>query len=251
LSEVPLYGWLPSRSDLAPLNPGPQTRKPKPLNHTPYTRSHEHFKLSEVCSIHTVDYNLFIKSQLTRTQSILRPCGIRIWSRNILELRRNETVVVHRVACSFEGGPTWLERFPPDAGRSTGFTIFLFTNGQPRCPPSSVSDSSFNSFPRQKLTHMYQKQEVQLTGLSNNESRLCEAGPVILIPLDPLIMILVDVATSIHSGYAYMELVPRSSMAWFGFPRPKPRIARPLSSKLGTCKTVRTRIWSWLPGQTH
>ena len=46
---------------------------------------------------HTVDHNLFIKIQLTQTQSTLRSYMVRSWSRNTLELRGDETFVVHRV----------------------------------------------------------------------------------------------------------------------------------------------------------
>ena len=47
---------------------------------------------------HTVDYAPFIKSQLARTHSTLRPCVVHIWSRTTPESGVNETLVVHRVA---------------------------------------------------------------------------------------------------------------------------------------------------------
>jgi len=52
-----------------------------------------------------VDYNLFVKSQLTRPRLTLRPYVVQIWTRNTLEFRGGETGVVLRVA------PPWPEMF--------------------------------------------------------------------------------------------------------------------------------------------
>ena len=46
---------------------------------------------------HTVDYEPFIKSQLTRTKSTLRPWVVQIWSRYPPESGPNKTFIVHRV----------------------------------------------------------------------------------------------------------------------------------------------------------
>jgi len=46
---------------------------------------------------HTVDYELFITSQLASTQLTLGPHLVQIWSRTIRDLMGNETLVLHRV----------------------------------------------------------------------------------------------------------------------------------------------------------
>ena len=60
---------------------------------------------------YTVDYDPSIKSQLASTHFFSGPYAVQIWSRDTPESGRNETFVVHRVACEAALVPGFLPLF--------------------------------------------------------------------------------------------------------------------------------------------